>query len=87
MTQQTVTFHNKAKIKVQAQIYTGRTLVGTCLAGPGETGTLLAESTPYDIFFRNGASGWEVARELNSEAKSFTLNQRQGPHAVTYVVT
>jgi hypothetical protein len=80
---QMVTFHNKATIKVQAQIYTGHTLISTCQVGPGETNTLLAESLPYDIFFRNGASGWEVARELNSEAKTFTLNQRQGRYVVT----
>jgi len=78
-----VTFHNKATIKVQAQIFTGRTLVGTCLVEPGETRILSADATPYDIFFRNGATGWEVARELNSKAKAFTLNQRQGRYSLT----
>jgi len=80
---QTVTFRNNATIKVQAQIFTGRTLISACLAGPGETHTLSAESMPYDIFFRNGATGWEVARELNSEAKTFTLNQRQGRYSIS----
>jgi hypothetical protein len=79
---QAVTFHNNATIKVQAQIYTGRTLISACLAGPGETHTLSAESMPYDIFFRNGATGWEVARELNSEAKTYTLNQSQGRYSI-----
>jgi hypothetical protein len=80
---QTVTFHNKATIKIQAQIFTGRALIGTCLAAPGETLALTADEAPYDIFFRNGATGLEVARKLNSEAKVFTLNQRQGHYSLT----
>jgi hypothetical protein len=80
---QTVTFHNKAKIKVQAQIFTGHTLISTCLAGPGETQTLPAASIPYDIFFKNGSTGWEVARELNSKAKTLTLSQGEGCYTVT----
>jgi hypothetical protein len=78
-----LTFHNKATIKVQAQIYMGRTLVGACQAGPGETHTLALEAIPYDIFFRDGATGWEIARELNSEATILTLNQHQGHYTVT----
>jgi hypothetical protein len=80
---QKVTFHNKAAIKIQAQIYAGRALISACLAGPGETHTISADSTPFDIFFRNGATGWEVARQLNSDAETFTLNQLQGKYSLT----
>ena len=73
-----VTFRNEAKIKVLAQIFAGRTLVSTCVAGPGETQLLQAESAPYDIFFKNGATGWELARKLNSGAKNVTLRQQVG---------
>ncbi len=40
MAEQEITFHNNAEIKVQAQVYTGRTLVSTCLAAPGEIRTM-----------------------------------------------
>jgi hypothetical protein len=73
-----VTFRNEAKIKVLAQIFAGRTLVSTCVAGPGETQLLRAESAPYDIFFKNGATGWELTRKLNSGAKNVTLRQQAG---------
>jgi hypothetical protein len=73
-----VTFRNEAEIRVQAQIFLGRTLVSTCVAEPGELRILSAESAPYDIFFKNGATGWEVARELDSEAKTVTLRQHEG---------
>jgi hypothetical protein len=79
---QKVTFHNKAAIKIQVQIFAGRALVDTCLAGPGETYTISADSTPFDIFFKNGATGWEVARQLNSDATTFTLNYRQGRYSL-----
>jgi hypothetical protein len=79
---QKVTFHNKAAIKIQAQIFAGLALVDTCLAGPGETYTISADSTPFDIFFKNGATGWEVARQLNSDATTFTLNHRQGRYSL-----
>jgi hypothetical protein len=80
---QTVTFHNKATVKIQAQIFTGRALNDTCLAGPGETRSLMADEAPYDIFFRNGATGWEVARKLNSKAQVLTLNQHQSHYTLT----
>jgi hypothetical protein len=80
---QTVTFHNKATIKVQAQIYSGRALVSTCRAGPGEKHTLPAESPSYDIFFRDAATGWEIARVLDSQAKILTLNQHLDQFTVT----
>jgi hypothetical protein len=71
-----VTFHNEATIRVQAQIFAGRTLVSTSVASPGETVLLHAESAPYDIYFKNGVTGWELARQLDSEAKTVTLLQK-----------
>ena len=83
MTETKITFHNRVEIKVQAQIYTGRTLVSTCLAGPGETHILPAKSVRYDIFLKNGATGWEIGRKLNSEAKTFTLSRQKGRYVIT----
>jgi hypothetical protein len=80
---QNVTFYNRAIIKVQAQIYNGRTLVSTCQAGPGEKHTLPAELPSYDIFFRDAATGWEIARALDSQAKILTLNQHLDQFTVT----
>lgn len=78
-----VTFHNEATIKIQAQIFTGSTLISTGTAGPGESCTLPAEPVRYDIFLKNGATGWEVARRLNSEAKTVTLQHNNGRYVVT----
>jgi hypothetical protein len=83
MAETDITFHNKLEIRVQAQIFTGRTLISTCVAGPGETQTLPAESMRYDIFLRNGVTGWEIARQLDSEAKTFTLSQQKGRYVIT----
>lgn len=78
-----ITFHNKTAIKVQAQIFNGRTLLSTCLAGPGEMHTLPDEAAPYDVYFKDGATGWKVARDLDSEAKSFTLSKVNGRYMLT----
>jgi hypothetical protein len=78
-----ITFHNRLELKVQAQIFMGRTLVSTCVAGPGETRTLPAGSAPYDIFLKNGDTGWEIARKLASEAKILTLSQQKGRYIIT----
>lgn len=83
MTQTELTFHNNIKLKVQAQIFLGRTLICTCLANPGEVCTLLAESTRYDIFFKNGATGFELARKLNNEAIRLTLSLVNGRYILT----
>lgn len=83
MAETEVTFRNDVKIRVQAQIFTGRTLISTCVADPGEIHTLLAESSPYDIYFKNGATGWEIARKLGNEAKTLTLSQ----HMERYIIT
>lgn len=82
MTETKITFHNQTEIKTQAQIYTGRDLISTCVAGPGETCTLPAESVHYDVFFKNGITGWEMARKLDSEDKTLTLQQRGSRYIV-----
>jgi hypothetical protein len=78
-----LTFHNQIKLRVQAQIFLGRTLISTCLANPGEVCTLIAESSGYDIFFKNGATGREIARKLNNEADNLTLSQQNGRYILT----
>jgi 3'-phosphoadenosine 5'-phosphosulfate sulfotransferase len=78
-----LTFHNQIKLRVQAQIFLGRTLISTCLANPGEVCVLLTESTQYDIFFKNGATGREIARRLNNEADSLTLILKNGRYILT----
>jgi hypothetical protein len=82
MVETKITFHNKSKIKVQAQIFAGRTLVSTCVVDPGEIRALSAKSLRYDIFFKNGATGWEIARKLDSDARSFTLNQDKSRYSI-----
>ena len=83
MAETEITFHNNAAIRVQAQIYTGRTLVGTCVAGPGEIGTIPSEQVPFDMFFKDGATGWELARKLGSAAHSFTLSRVNGRYVIS----
>ena len=78
-----LTFHNQIKMRVHAQIFLGRTLISTCLAGPGEVCTLPANASRYDIFFKNGATGREIARKLNNEAKSLTLSLEIGRYILT----
>lgn len=82
MVETEITFNNRATIRVQAQLFTGPTLVSTCVAGPGESRSLPATSARYDIYFKNGATGWEVARKLDSEAKTFTLSQHKGRYTI-----
>ncbi len=77
MVEAEITFHNKTEIRVQAQIFAGRRLVSTCVVDPGKTRILKTDSLRFDIFFKNGATGWEVARKLNSDAKSFLLSQHE----------
>jgi hypothetical protein len=82
MVEKQITFHNNTEIRVQAQIFAGRTLVSTCVVGSGETRSLPSRSSRFDIFFKNGATGWEIARKLDSEAESFTLSQ----HKMRYTI-
>ena len=81
MAETEITFHNKAAIRVQAQVFAGRTLVSSCVVGPGEIQTLTpADSAPYDIFFKHSTTGWEIARKLGSQAVEFTLSQVKGKY-------
>jgi hypothetical protein len=78
-----VTFNNEVAIRVQAQIFTGSTLISTAVTGPGESCILPAGSTPYDIFLKNGATGWELVRKMASEAKTVTLRQLKGRYVLS----
>ena len=82
MTELEITFHNEAEIRVQARIFLGRTLVSTSVTGPGETCILPAEAEDYDIYLKNAATGWEIARKLNSVATTATLKQRNGRYVI-----
>jgi hypothetical protein len=83
MAETEITFHNQAEIRVQAQIFTGSTLVSTCVAAPGESRTLPAEALPYDIYLKDSATGWVLARRLDSEAKTLTLSRPKGRYLIT----
>ncbi len=74
MVETEITFHNKTEIRVQAQIYAGRTLVSTCVVDPGQIRSVSANSLRYDVFFKNGATGWEIARKLDTDTTNFTLS-------------
>ena len=78
-----ITFHNQANLRVQAQIFVGRTLISTCVTDPDEVGILMATSARYDIFLKNGGTGRELTRKLNSEAKRFTLSQKNGRYVLS----
>jgi hypothetical protein len=83
MSETKITFHNKAEIRVQAQLFTGRTLMSTCVAGPGESHSLSAEASPYDIYLKDSTTGWELARQLDSKAKTVTLSRHKGRYLLT----
>ena len=82
MAESGITFRNEATIRVQAQIYDGRTLVSTCVAGPGEVHVLAAGAATYDIFLRNGATGWEIARKLATADTTVTLRREKGRYII-----
>ena len=82
MTEIEVTFHNHIEIEVQAQIFKGRTLISTCVAGPGATSTLLVPDAAYDIYLKNAVTGWEISHKLNCEAASITLMKHKGRYTV-----
>lgn len=82
MVETEITFHNKTETRVQAQIYAGRTLVSTSLVDPGEIRALPSESLRIDIFFKNSATGWEIARKLDSDANNFTLSQHKNRYTI-----
>lgn len=82
MVETEITFHNETEMRVMAQIFVGRALISTCMLDPGETRILPSGSLRFDIFFKNGATGWEVARKLDSDARSFTLSEHQRRYTV-----
>jgi hypothetical protein len=78
-----IKFHNKIDIRTLAQIFIERTLISTGVAEPGESCILSAESGQYDIYVKNGRTGWELARKLGGEAQSVTLSQHKGRYVFT----
>lgn len=78
-----ITFHNNAEVRVQAQIFSGRTLISTCLANPGEVRTLSGTLEPYDIFLKHGATGREIVRKLDNVGKTVTLSQVKGRYTIS----
>jgi hypothetical protein len=83
MTQDQITFHNSTDMRVQAQVFMGRTLVSTCLANPGEIHTLSSGSAKHDIYVKDAATGWEVARKLDNEAAGVELRRREGHYILS----
>ncbi|NCF68795.1 MAG: hypothetical protein GWP61_22775 [Chloroflexi bacterium] len=77
MVEPEITFENKTEIRVQAQIFEGRTLISTYVVAPSEICILPVKSMGYDIFFKDSSTGWEIARKLGSNANSFTLSQNK----------
>jgi hypothetical protein len=82
MAEYRIEFHNEAEIRVQAQIFAGRLLHGTCVLDPGESYVLLAEPRRYDIFLKNGTTGWELARKLDCEDTDITLCREKGRYVL-----
>jgi hypothetical protein len=82
MTETEITFHNNAEIRVQAQIFADSELVSTCVANPGESLTMPVNSGRYDIYCKNGVTGWRVAFQLDSDAKTFTLSKSRGSYTI-----
>lgn len=82
-TEKEITFHNHIEMRVQAQIFTGRKLISTCMADPGQTSSLPAMSVRYDIYLKSGATGRGIAHKLDSEAQTFTLSQQKGRYVIT----
>jgi hypothetical protein len=77
-----VKFHNMVKMRVQAQIFNGRTLLSGCVAGPGETVNLSVNSERFDIFVKNSSTGWEIVRKLDTVADSLTLIVHNGQYQI-----
>jgi hypothetical protein len=82
MTETKVTVHNESELRVQAQIFAGRALIDTCVLNPGEIHVLSAEPQRYDIFLKNGATGWEIARKLDIEFTTVSLRHEKGRYVI-----
>ena len=78
-----VTFHNNIDIRTQAQIFIERALVSTGVVDPGKSCVLLTDAGPYDIYFKHGVTGWELAHKLDSASKTVTLSRSKGRYTVT----
>ena len=78
-----ITFHNKIDIRAQAQIFIESMLVSTGVVDPGQSCILLADAGPYDIYFKHGVTGWELARKLDSDAITVTLSQHKGRYTIS----
>ena len=78
-----VRFHNRAALRVQAQIFDGFTLLSTCVADPDEVCIMSAAIQRYDIYFKNSTTGKELARKLDHEAAMLTLSLEKGRFVVT----
>jgi len=77
MSVEEISFLNKTKIRIQAQIFSGRQLISTCVADPGEMYTLQCGSAGHDIYCRHASTGWEIAHKRNNKTISVTLSQQR----------
>ena len=77
-----VRFHNRAALRVQAQIFHGFQLLYSCVADPDEVCIMPAAVGRYDIFFKNSTTGKELARKLDHEATMLTLSREKGRFVV-----
>ncbi len=82
MAQLQVTFHNETKIRVLAQIFAGRDSFSSLFVEAKTTKTLSAESRPYDIYFKDAISGWEVGHKRGSSDTAITLRAEKGHYVV-----
>jgi hypothetical protein len=82
MTETEITFNNNAEMRVQAQIFAENELVSTCFADPGESLIMPINSVRYDIYCKNGVTGWRVAFKLDSDAKTLTLSKSRGNYTI-----
>ena len=82
MAQLQVTFHNETEIRVLAQIFAGRDSFSSLFVAAKSTETLSAESQPYDIYFKDAVSGWEVGHKRDSSDTAITLRSEKGRYVV-----
>ncbi len=77
-----IIFKNETKIRVLAQIFAGRDSFSSLFVAPKTTETLSAESQPYDIYFKDAVSGWEVGHKRDSSDVAITLRAIKGHYVV-----
>lgn len=77
-----VIFHNETKKRVLAQIFAGRDSFSSLFVEPKTTETLSAEFQPYDIYFKDAVSGWEVGHKRGSSDTTITLRSVKGHYVV-----